>query len=180
MHLNGDFFFFFFFHKIPVRKSEIKMLRQLKCHACGKEGHFADKLKNVFCTNECFTSYTKVTQCVPHFNIGKLLASEEYRHLFYTDKNLQMGTQTLKPGESIGIGDKYTKLPEVHVTMTQVIIVFAGTAKVTIFSEEKTDSITLTADDENIVIIPPNMYHLVENVGIDTLRIFTIYSPPVH
>lgn len=160
------------------------MLSHLKCHACGKEAHFADKLKNLFCTNECFTSYTKVTRCIPHFNMTNLLASDEYRRLFYTDENLQMGTQTLKPGESIGQGDEYTKKPkkpEMHPTMSQVVIVFSGIANVTLFSEEKTDSILLSKEGtDDMVIIPPNTYHLIENVGTDALRIFTIYSPPVH
>lgn len=160
------------------------MLRQLKCHACGKEAHFADKLKNVFCTNECFISYTKVKRCIPPFNVSKLLESDEYRHIFYGDENLQLVTQTLKPGESIGKGDKQTKIPEVHVTMSQVIIVFDGTAKVTIFSEEKTDTIILTEENDegshDMVVIPPNTYHLIENVGVDNLRILIIYSPPVH
>lgn len=160
------------------------MLRQLKCQTCGKEALMADKLKNVFCTNECFTSYAKAKRCIPHFSLGTLLDSDEYRHIFYTDENMQMGTQTLKVGESIGRGDALTKKPEMHPTATQVLTVFRGTAKVTFYSEEKTDSITITAKEaegnEDMVIIPPGTYHLVENIGKKELRLFTIYSPAVY
>ncbi len=161
------------------------MLSPMRCYVCSKQATMTDKLRNVFCTNECYTTYTKATECIPHFNLERELGKEVFRNVFYTAKNksLQLATQTLKPGEKIG-DERDPNLPDVHREAIQVIIVFSGRAKVTFFSEEKTSSIELTDEaglaNEDMVIVPPNTFHLVENIGTDDLSLFTIYSPSVH
>ena len=149
----------------------------MKCSSCDKEAVFADKLKNVFCTKECYFSYTKVTRPLIHYDMSELLEKQQFRNLFYTDENLQMATQTLKVGEKIGEG-KDGALPEIHPKATQVIYILSGDARVTIYSEDKTDSIDL--DEEQLAIIPPNTFHLIENIGTARLKLLTIYSPAVH
>jgi mannose-6-phosphate isomerase-like protein (cupin superfamily) len=34
--------------------------------------------------------------------------------------------------------------------------------------------------ENDMVTIPPNTYHEVRNNGLETLKIYTIYSPPQH
>jgi len=153
----------------------------MKCSECGKQALFADKLKNVFCTNECYFVYRKVSRPVQHFSLHELLDDEKYRNLFYTDENLQMTTQTLKSGEKIGIG-KNNSEPEIHPNATQTFILFAGSVKVTIFSEEKSESLMmgLGKHENQIVIVPPNTFHLVENTGPVIAHLLITYAPAVH
>lgn len=153
----------------------------LKCSECGKQALFADKLKNVFCTSECYFSYRKALRPLLHFTLEELLEKEKFRNVFYTDENLQMTTQTLKPGEKIGDG-KDNSEPEIHEEATQVFLILRGRVKVTIFSEDKTDSIVMGVgrDEAQTVIVPPKTFHLIENIGTTIANLYITYSPPVH
>jgi mannose-6-phosphate isomerase-like protein (cupin superfamily) len=153
----------------------------MKCYECGEHALISDKFLNVFCTNECYFAYSKAVRPLLHYNLNELLVKEQFRNLFYTDENLQVATQTLKVGEKIG-SDKDNASPEIHRDATQVFLLFQGTAKVTIFSEDKSDSLVIgdAREMDQIAIVPPKTFHLIENIGKGPLRLLTIYSPAVH
>jgi len=74
---------------------------------------------------------------------------------------------TLQPGEEIGT--------ETHPDIDQYIKVQTGIAKVYIDGEEQ------IIGPDYVVIIPAGAEHNVVNgSGEETLRLYTIYSPPEH
>ncbi|MFZ0256441.1 MAG: cupin domain-containing protein [Gammaproteobacteria bacterium] len=101
-------------------------------------------------------------------NIEKdTLENEDYRRVLFTGKNTQLVLMTLQPGEEIG--------SEVHEEHDQFIRVEAGTGVVQLNREEH----ALT--DGTAVVIPAGVEHNVVNTSSDeTLRLYTLYSPPEH
>lgn len=95
------------------------------------------------------------------------LDNEDYRRVLFTGPHLQLVLMTLQPGEEIGL--------ESHEGHDQFIRVEAGTGKATLDGKE------VTLEDGSVVIIPPGVEHNVVNTSSeDTLRLYTLYSPPEH
>jgi mannose-6-phosphate isomerase-like protein (cupin superfamily) len=100
-------------------------------------------------------------------NIEKMtLDNNKYRKFIYTDKNIQMVLMNIPPGAEIG--------REKHSHNTQFFRVEAGQGKV-----QFDDKYRLVKDGDYI-IVPANTYHNVINTGDNDLKLYTIYSPPVH
>lgn len=154
----------------------------LNCDACGKKTHreegYVDLFKNVFCTKECYHQIGQKTHCVSRFNLTEQLAKGLTRNLFYTCDTVQLGTQTLQPGEKIDDEGK----PEIHPTQTQVLIVYEGEATITIYRDNEPFPFVISdrAGESEMMVIPPGTPHVIENTGVGALEFFTIYSPPVH
>jgi len=90
-----------------------------------------------------------------------------YRRTLYTDKNVQLVLMSLKPRQEIG-GEK-------HRSTTQFFRVERGVGAVIIGTK------VLRIRDGVAFIVPPNTYHNVVNLSNhDSLKLYTIYSPPEH
>jgi len=91
----------------------------------------------------------------------------KYRRVLGTTPGMQLVVMSLGPLEEIGM--------EVHPTTTQFIRVESGKAKCIIDGKE------YILDDDEAIIIPSNKQHNVINLSDkDDLKIYTIYSEPVH
>jgi len=101
-------------------------------------------------------------------NIEKLtLENNNFRKVIYTAKHSQLVLMSLKPGEDIG--------EEIHDTLDQFFRFEKGEGKAVI--EGKEQKIT----DGSAVIIPAGTKHNIVNTSAtDSLKLYTIYSPPNH
>lgn len=103
--------------------------------------------------------------------IGKIeqltLNNTAFRQVVFTGKHAQLVVMSLLPREEIG--------EEVHNSVDQFFRVESGTAKVVMNGEESVVS------DGDAFVVPAGMVHNVINVSADqTLKLYTIYSPPNH
>ncbi len=95
------------------------------------------------------------------------LANEDYRRVLFTGPNTQLVLMTLRPGEEIGL--------ETHGGHDQFIRVEAGTGYVELDGERH------QLRDGSAVVIPSGARHNVVNSSErETLRLYTLYSPPEH
>ncbi len=100
-------------------------------------------------------------------NIEKeTLENENFRKVLYTSSYSQLVVMSLKPGEEIG--------SEVH-GLDQFIRIEKGKAKVVLNGNEH------ELEDDFAVVIPAGVEHNVINISEnETLKLYTIYSPPEH
>lgn len=102
------------------------------------------------------------------------LKNTHYRHVIYTDDNMQLVLMSLEPGEEIPI--------ETHPNATQFIRVEEGTGELFSMSNENDDGSfdrhVMVAGDS--LIIPAGLEHWIMNESMEPLKLYTIYSPPEH
>lgn len=91
----------------------------------------------------------------------------DYRRVIYTSCYTQLVLMNLKKGEEIG--------NEIH-GLDQFIQVVEGKAKV-VLNNGETD---YDLYEDWAIIIPAGNYHNILNTGDDTLKLYTLYSPPNH
>lgn len=95
------------------------------------------------------------------------LANDDYRRVIFTGRNIQLVLMTLRPGEEIGT--------ETHDEHDQFIRVETGTGKVLVNRKEYPLGHGIAA------VIPAGVEHNVINTSsTETLRLYTLYSPPEH
>lgn len=100
-------------------------------------------------------------------NIENLtLQNSNFRKVLFTGEHSQLVVMCLKPEEEIGM--------EVHQNVDQFFRIEQGTAKFIIDNEE------VIAESEFAVIVPAGSNHNVINIGVDDLKLYTIYSPANH
>ena len=101
-------------------------------------------------------------------NIEKAtLENDNFRKVIYTAKHSQIVLMSLLPGEEIG--------EEVHDTLDQFFRFEKGQGKAVINGVES------DIGDGSAVIIPAGTKHNIINTSqIDSLKLYTIYSPPNH
>lgn len=101
-------------------------------------------------------------------NIEKdALENEFFRKVLFTAEHSQLVLMSLKPGEEIG--------EEVHDTLDQFFRVEKGTGKVVIEGEE------MEIGDGSAIVIPGGTKHNIINTSSsESLKLYTIYSPPNH
>lgn len=106
-------------------------------------------------------------------NIEKLTLQNKYwRHVLYTDENIQLVIMNVPPLEEIDM--------EIH-NGTQFIRVESGIGKVEIYENLNKNLKQVDLSDGDIIIIPSNHYHRVINISSKySIKIYTIYSPPQH
>jgi mannose-6-phosphate isomerase-like protein (cupin superfamily) len=105
-------------------------------------------------------------------NIEELtLENENFRTTAWTGKNLQMTLMTIQPGADIGL--------EVHDDHDQFLRIEQGNAKVEMGTSKDNLEVWDAADDFAI-FVPAGSWHNVTNTGSDTLKLYSIYSPPEH
>ena len=92
--------------------------------------------------------------------------NESFRKVVYTGKYSQLVLMTLKPGEEIGM--------EVHEHVDQFFRFEKGSGKIVIDGSE------YNIEEDFAVIVPAGAQHNVLNTSADTMKLYTIYSPPEH
>ena len=100
-------------------------------------------------------------------NIERLtLDNDDFRRVLYTGHHLQLVLMTLPSGGEIG--------EEIHEDRDQFFRIEAGEAEIRIDGT----ATRLGADDA--AIVPAGARHNVINVGVEALRLYTLYGPPEH
>jgi mannose-6-phosphate isomerase-like protein (cupin superfamily) len=94
------------------------------------------------------------------------LANQDYRRVLYTGPNTQLVLMTLRPGEEIG--------EEVHAGHDQFIRVEKGSGVAMLDGERH------ELGDGSAVVIPSGVRHNIINTSSESLRLYTLYSPPEH
>ena len=95
------------------------------------------------------------------------LANEYFRRVLFTGPHTQLVLMTLRPGEDIGL--------ETHAGHDQFIRIEAGQGYVQLDGERT------AIEDGSAFVIPDGVEHNVVNTSSsDSLRLYTLYSPPEH
>lgn len=93
-----------------------------------------------------------------------------FRKVLFTGKHLQLVVMSLKPGEEIG--------KEVHHHVEQFFRIDAGEGKLVV-GEDGTETYPLRNGDA--LVVPPGVLHNIVNVSkTESLKLYTLYSPPNH
>ena len=100
-------------------------------------------------------------------NIEKLTNdNNDFRHVLYTSKHLQLVLMAIPAGEEIG--------EETHKDRDQFFRIEKGEGEIIINDKHS----TVQANDA--MIVPAGAKHNIVNIGKDPLQIYTIYGPPEH
>ena len=101
-------------------------------------------------------------------NIGEAVKeNENFRQVVYTAKHCQLVLMSLKPGEDIG--------EEVHDNVDQFFRFEEGSGKAVL------DGVEHEIVAEFAVLVPAGTKHNIINTSdSDSLKLYTIYSPPNH
>lgn len=94
------------------------------------------------------------------------LRNNNFRQVLFTGQYMQLVVMSLLPGEEIGM--------EVHEKVDQFFRVEKGKIKAVLDGEE-----VFVGEDE-VLIVPAGTKHNLVNVGEETVKLYTIYSPPNH
>lgn len=99
-------------------------------------------------------------------NIEKLsLENENFRQVLYTAKNSQLVLMSLLPGEEIG--------EEVH-EVDQFLRVERGVGQAVL------GGVAQALADGSAVVVPAGVKHNIINTGGETMKLYTLYTPPHH
>ncbi len=93
-------------------------------------------------------------------------ANNDFRRVIFTAPHSQLVLMALQSGEEIGL--------EVHENVDQFFRIEEGEGKVIIAGEETAVS------DGSAIVVPAGTEHNVINTGSEPLKLYTVYSPPVH
>ncbi len=101
-------------------------------------------------------------------NIEKeTLENVKFRQVLFTGPHAQLVVMALKPGEAIGL--------ETHDDVDQFLRVEAGHGTAVMDGKEH------VLEDGSAVVIPAGMMHnIINSSRTETLKLYTIYSPPEH
>jgi mannose-6-phosphate isomerase-like protein (cupin superfamily) len=92
--------------------------------------------------------------------------NQDFRRVLYTGHYTQLVLMAIQPGEEIG--------EEVHDDTDQFFRVEQGEGEVVI------DSQSHPIRDGSAIVVPAGARHNVRNTGGQSLRLYTLYSPPHH
>lgn len=98
------------------------------------------------------------------------IENENFRKVINTSDNLQLVLMSLKPGEDIGM--------EIHDNVDQFFRIEKGNGMAIIKKDGLYQELPLT--DGSVIIIPKGTYHNIKNTGKESLKLYSIYSPPNH
>jgi mannose-6-phosphate isomerase-like protein (cupin superfamily) len=93
------------------------------------------------------------------------IGNEDFRQVLYTASNCQLVVMALKPKEEIGA--------EVH-KLDQFFRVEEG------HGEAVLDGVRTAIQAGSAVVVPAGARHNIINTGSESLKLYTIYSPPNH
>jgi mannose-6-phosphate isomerase-like protein (cupin superfamily) len=89
-----------------------------------------------------------------------------FRRVLYTGDKSQLVVMDIKPGEDVGM--------ETHAHVEQTLFFLSGTGMAVL------DGVETPIKAGDVVVVPPGTEHDFVNTGNDSLKIYTIYSPPNH
>lgn len=102
-----------------------------------------------------------------HTDIKKIAKENiNFRKVVCTGRHSQVVLMTLRPGEDIG--------EEVHDTIDQIFSFIGGTGEAVI------EHIPQPVKEHDLVFVPAGTLHNIKNTGRESLKLYTIYSPPAH
>ena len=106
-------------------------------------------------------------------NIEELtLANDNFRTAAWTGFNLQMTLMSLQPGEDIGA--------EVHDDHDQFLWIEQGEARVVMGDSADDLSFEMEASEDFAIFVPAGKWHNVSNIGLRSLKLYSIYAPAEH
>lgn len=94
------------------------------------------------------------------------LENDNFRKVMFTNKHSQVVLMSVPPGEDIG--------KEVHETVDQVLVFVKGAGRALVAG--KTHDIR----PGDMFAVPAGTEHDFINTGDESLKLFTVYSPPEH
>ncbi|HSK21731.1 MAG TPA: cupin domain-containing protein [Egicoccus sp.] len=92
--------------------------------------------------------------------------TDDYRRVVQTGPHSQLVTMHLRPGEAIG--------EEHHDDADQLLHVVSGQGEAVLDGE------TLPMGPGQLVYVPAGVRHDIRNAGGESLRLWTVYTPPEH
>ena len=92
--------------------------------------------------------------------------NQDYRHVAFTGKQMQLVLMALPPGEELG--------EEIHMDTDQFFRFEEGTGEVVI------DGKTTKIEEDMAVLVPGGTRHNLRNTGHKALKFYTLYAPPQH
>jgi mannose-6-phosphate isomerase-like protein (cupin superfamily) len=92
--------------------------------------------------------------------------NDDFRHVLYTGKHLQLVLMSLKPGEEIG--------DEAHKDRDQFFRIEKGKGQIVI------DGATHKIKSDDAIVVPAGSRHNLINTGDKSLKLYTLYGPPNH
>lgn len=102
-----------------------------------------------------------------HKNIKELAdGNQNFRHVLYTSGNGQLVIMSVSVEDEIG--------EEIHDDSDQVIFISSGKAEAIVNG----DSFSMIEND--VLYVPAGMKHNLKNIGLEDLKLYTIYCPPHH
>jgi len=93
------------------------------------------------------------------------LENSNFRKVLYTGKHSQLVVMSLNPGEEIG--------QEVH-EVDQFLRIEKGSGKAIL------DGVEHPVSDGSAIVVPAGSQHNVINTSAESMKLYTIYSPPEH
>ena len=100
-------------------------------------------------------------------NVQQLaLQNNNFRKVLFTNKHSQVVLMNVLPGEDIG--------REVHEVVDQVLVFVKGAGQAVVGRE------THDIGPGDMFAVPAGTEHNFINTGDETLKLFTVYSPPEH
>ena len=98
--------------------------------------------------------------------IKETTENEFFRKVMFTGKKSQLVIMNIKPGGEIG--------EEVHNNVEQVLFNLSGEGKVIL------DEVESEFNEGDVVVVTPGVKHNFINIGMEDLKIYTIYTPANH
>ncbi len=92
--------------------------------------------------------------------------NDDFRHVLYTGKHLQLVLMSLEPGEDIG--------EEVHKSRDQFFRIEKGKGQIII------DGTMHEIKRDDAILVPAGSRHNLINTGKKHLKLYTLYGPPNH
>ena len=106
-------------------------------------------------------------------NVEELtVQNDKFRVAKWTDKNLQMTVMAIEVGGEVGL--------EVHADHDQFLRIEAGTARVEMGPSKDNLNYVKDAEDDFAIFVPAGTWHNIINTGTESLKLYSIYSPPEH
>jgi mannose-6-phosphate isomerase-like protein (cupin superfamily) len=98
--------------------------------------------------------------------------NDDFRRVVFTGEHAQLVVMSLRPGEDIGW--------ESHGHLDQFIRIEVGRALVDLGTNEDNVDESYEVGADWAFIVPAGTWHNVTNAGDETVKLYTIYSPPEH
>ncbi len=89
-----------------------------------------------------------------------------FRRVIFTGNNSQLVVMDIKPGEDVG--------EETHYHVEQTLFLLSGTGVAVL------NGVRQPFKAGDVVVVTPGTKHNFINTGTDSLKIYTMYSPPNH